>query len=315
VRSAAGRHAGAGAADGLALRYAHPPWLVRRWLQRHARADVESLLVFNQCAPDLAFWPAPDAGDLAAALQSAGVECAPARYVPGALRARGGTLPFTPLHRQGRFTIQDEASQLVVWMLDRPIRGPVLDLCAGSGGKTAQIIAAASPEAFVVAADRSRRALRALRVRLRQRRLAPPALLAADGEAGGALRAQFRVVLLDAPCTGTGVLRRRPEIKERLEPADLINLAARQDRLLEEAAQRTAPGGELLYAVCSLEPEEGEERVESFLRGHAEFERAGPGEEFPGGARALLTARGDLCTLPWRHEVDGFFASRLRRRR
>jgi len=302
-------------AEALARRYAHPPWLVRRWLERYGAAATGSLLEFDQRAPELALWPAPDAGDLGGALQAAGVECAPARFVPGALRARGGTLPFTPLHRQGRLTIQDEASQLVIWMLERPIRGPVLDLCAGSGGKTAQMIAAASPSAWVVAGDRSRLALRALRARLRRRRLPPPALLGVDWESGGALRSRFEVVLLDAPCTGTGVLRRRPEIKERLRPSDIGHLTARQDRLLEEAARRTAPGGELLYAVCSLEPEEGEERVEAFLRGHPEFERAGPADGFPAGARTLVTSRGDLRTLPWRDEVDGFFASRLRRRR
>lgn len=301
-------------AAALALRFAHPEWLVRRWLGRWGREAVEVLLAFAQKAPEVVLWPAPDRGDVGAALRAEGVELEPARYVPGALRARGGTLQFSDLHRAGAFVIQDEASQLVAWMLDRPVRGPALDLCAGTGGKTAQMIAAGAPGTLHVACDRARRPLRALRTRLRRLRLPPPLVVRADWEQGDPLRARFKVVLLDAPCTGTGVLRRRPEIKERLRPSDLSDLVARQDRLLEAAARRTAPRGELLYAVCSLEPEEGIERVEAFLGRHPEFERAGPGEAFPAGARALLDERGDLRTLPWRDGVDGFYAARLRPR-
>ncbi len=304
--------AGASEEQSLAWRYAHPSWLVRRWLERWGAGTVEALLAWNQEPPEVALWPAPGRGDLGAELAAAGVDCGPALHVPGALRARGGALSSSVLHREGRLVIQDEGSQLVAWLLERPIVGPVLDMCAGSGGKTAQMVAAASPGAVHVATDRARRPLRALRARLSRLGL-PGALVAcADWEEGEAVRRRFNVVLVDAPCTGSGVLRRRPEIKERLRESDIAALCARQDRLLEAAARLTAPGGELVYAVCSLEPEEGALRIEAFLRRHPEYERAGPGGAFPAGAGALLSPEGDLCTLPWRDKADGFYAARLR---
>jgi 16S rRNA (cytosine967-C5)-methyltransferase len=306
--------AGAEEAEALALRYAHPAWLVKRWLRRWGPQAAEALLVFDQEPPEVALWPAPDRGDVRARLAGPGVDLLPARFVPGALRARGGALAFSEPHRRGDFLIQDEASQLVAWMLERPLRGPALDMCAGSGGKTAQIAAAAAPGALLVAADRDRRPLRALRRRLERLGLPAPARLRCDWEAASPLRRSFAAVLLDAPCAGTGVLRRRPEIKERLQEADLRDLAGRQERLLAAAADLTAPGGELVYAVCSLEPEEGEQRIEGFLERRPEFARAGPAPAFPACAAGLLDARGDLRTLPWRDGVDGFFACRLRRR-
>jgi 16S rRNA (cytosine967-C5)-methyltransferase len=306
--------AGAPVAEALALRFAHPSWLVERWLRRWGREAVEDLLAFDQRPPEVALWPAPGRGDVASALRAEGVDLDLARFVPGALRARGGALQFSEPHRRGAFIIQDEASQLVVWMFDWPLRGAILDLCAGSGGKSAQLAAAAAPGALRVASDRRLRPLRALRVRLRRLGLEPPLILEADWEEGEALGSRFNAVLLDAPCTGSGVLRRRPELKERLRPADLEDLGRRQRRLLEAAARRTAPGGELVYAVCSLEPEEGERQMEAFLAEHPEFEPAGPGAQFPAGGRSLLDAAGALRTLPWRDEIDGFYAARLRRR-
>ena len=120
-------------------------------------------------------------------------------------------------------------------------------------------------------------------------------------------------MLLDAPCTGTGVLRRRPEIKLRLQLCDVHRLARLQERLLEVAAGMTAPRGQLVYAVCSLEQEEGAHRVDEFLRRHPEFKRAAAGSCFPRSAGALLDRCGDLVTLPWRDRIDGFYACRLKR--
>lgn len=300
-------------AERLALRYAHPVWLVRRWRERWDAPEVEALLTFNQQVPEVSLWPAPDRGDLVASLRRSGVDPEPAHFVPGALRARGGSLAFSPLHEEGAFTIQDEASQLVCWLFERPLRGSVLDLCAGTGGKTAQLASWSAHASLLVASDRSRTALQDLRSRFRRLRLPLPVLLGADWMAGRSLRARFSAVLLDAPCTGTGVLRRRPEIKLRLQPGDVNCLARLQERLLEVAADMTAPRGQLVYAVCSLEREEGVHRVDEFLCRHPEFERAAAGSGFPRSAAALLDGRGDLFTLPWRDRIDGFYACRLRR--
>ncbi len=300
-------------AERLAFRYAHPVWLVRRWRERWGAPEVEALLAFNQQAPEVSLWPAPDRGDLVASLRRSGVEPEPAHFVPGALRARGGSLAFSPLHGDGAFTIQDEASQLVCWLFERPLRGGVLDLCAGTGGKTAQLAGWSAHASLLVASDRSRAALQDLRLRFRRLRLPLPLVLGADWERGQSLRARFSAVLLDAPCTGTGVLRRRPEIKLRLQLSDVERLARLQERLLEVAAAMTAPRGQLVYAVCSLEREEGAHRIDEFLRRHPEFERAAAGSCFPRSAAVLLDRCGDLSTLPWRDRIDGFYACRLKR--
>ncbi|MEE9230869.1 MAG: transcription antitermination factor NusB [Acidobacteriota bacterium] len=300
-------------AERLAFRYAHPVWLVRRWRERWGAPEVEALLAFNQQVPEVSLWPTPDRGDLVAALRRSGVDPEPAHFVPGALRARGGSLAFSPLHEDGAFTIQDEASQLVCWLFERPLRGAVLDLCAGTGGKTAQLAGWSTQVSLLVASDRNRAALQDLRSRFRRLRLPLPLLLGADWETGQSLRARFSTVLLDAPCTGTGVLRRRPEIKLRLQLCDVHRLARLQERLLEVAAGMTAPRGQLVYAVCSLEQEEGAHRVDEFLRRHPEFKRAAAGSCFPRSAGALLDRCGDLVTLPWRDRIDGFYACRLMR--
>jgi 16S rRNA (cytosine967-C5)-methyltransferase len=125
-------------------------------------------------------------------------------------------------------------------------------------------------------------------------------------------RGSFEQVLVDAPCSGTGTLRRHPEIRWRLEPSDLKRLARRQRQLLETAAALVVPGGEVVYSVCSLEPEEGEEVVDAFLRSRPEFRLVDPREALPPRARDLVDGRGILRTSPAAGGLDGFFAARLR---
>jgi 16S rRNA (cytosine967-C5)-methyltransferase len=124
-------------------------------------------------------------------------------------------------------------------------------------------------------------------------------------------RGPFDVVLVDAPCSGTGTMRRHPEIRWRLRADELPTLAARQRRLLAAAAALVRPGGALVYAVCSMEPEEGEEVVASFLAEHAAFRRADPRRLLPEGARGLVGEDFALRTAPDLDGMDGFFAARL----
>lgn len=138
-------------------------------------------------------------------------------------------------------------------------------------------------------------------------------LLGADFRSGSPFAGRFPSVLLDAPCTGTGTLRRHPEIRWRLRPEDPQAMARVQAELLEAAAERLEPGGVLVFSVCSLEPEEGRQGVESFLRGHPEF-RLGDVRGFvPAGVHDLTTDGPYLATFPHRGDLDGFFAARLER--
>jgi 16S rRNA (cytosine967-C5)-methyltransferase len=186
--------------------------------------------------------------------------------------------------------------------------GPVLDACAAPGGKAIGL-AWRVPEARpFVAADRNRQRLDRLSEPVSRLGL-DVCLLQADARAPALACA--RTVLLDAPCTGTGVLRRRPDARWRLEQKTLDSLIALQRELLDAAAGLIEPGGLLVYATCSLEPEENEAQVERFLARNREFRRERPE---PGWVPAeAVDEHGDLRVSPWRWDTDGAFASRLRR--
>jgi len=188
----------------------------------------------------------------------------------------------------------------------------VLDLCAAPGGKTAQLAAAS---AQVTAIDVSKRRL--ARVGENLARLGLAAELVAADAAAFTPSAPADVVLLDAPCTATGTIRRHPDIAVLKTPADIAACVALQRRLLDAAATMVAPGGVLIYAVCSLQPEEGPDQVAALLARHAELRRAPVDPAEVAGLADLVTAEGDLRTLPCHLAaeggMDGFYVARLRR--
>ncbi len=211
--------------------------------------------------------------------------------------------------------MQDAAAALPARLL-RPQPGErIADFCAAPGGKTAQLAAAG---ADVMAVDRSAKRLERLRDNLRRLGLAAETRVA---DAATLDEPAFDAVLLDAPCSATGTIRRHPDAPWIKGPADLAKLADLQRRLLDAAARLLRPGGRLVYCTCSLEPEEGERQAESFLSRHAAFERV-PIAADEVGVPDLVTASGDLRTLPShlplpdpaRSGLDGFFAARFLRR-
>jgi len=192
----------------------------------------------------------------------------------------------------------------------------VADLCAAPGGKTAQLAAAG---AIVTAVDRSSSRLTRLKENLERLKLSAQVVA---GDAADFAGGPFDAVLLDAPCSATGTLRRHPDIAVNKRPGDLVTLAALQARLIAHAADLLKPGGTLVYSTCSLEPEEGEQQVERLLAARSDLIRAPivPGEVE--GIDPFITPQGDVRTLPshWmrgeaeRSGLDGFFAARLKRR-
>ncbi len=187
----------------------------------------------------------------------------------------------------------------------------VLDLCAAPGGKTLQLADAGGQ---VTAVDYDKNRLEMVRRNLTRIRLKAD-LVCADGRKYDA--PPFDAVLLDAPCSATGTIRRHPDIALGKGPADAARLAPLQDALLDNAARLTRPGGTLVYAVCSLQPEEGEGRIEAFLARHPDFTRASVTADEIGGLTEAITTAGDLRTLPsflgTLGGMDGFYAARLRR--
>jgi len=187
----------------------------------------------------------------------------------------------------------------------------VLDLCAAPGGKTSQIAERVSPRGEVVALERHRSRARALRENLTNRlRLPGVSVVCGDGR-NPPFGRPFDRVLVDAPCTGLGTLRRRADARWRKEEASIPEMAALQGSLLDAAAPLTRPGGVLVYSVCSLEPEETDEIVDMFLKTHPEFTRENARPFLPTGFKVEEAV---LRAFPHRHGTDGVFAARLRRR-
>jgi 16S rRNA (cytosine967-C5)-methyltransferase len=236
----------------------------------------------------------------------------------GGLRRRaGGRIEELPGFSAGAWWVQDAAASLPARLLPAPplrnIWGKrILDLCAAPGGKTLQLVAAG---AHVTALDRS-----AERLDLVRRNLARLGLKAELVEADGRTfdpGTTFDGVLLDAPCTASGTIRRHPDIAYTKDAGDAARLAPLQDALLAQAAKLTAAGGVLVYAVCSLDPQEGEHRVQRFLDRHPDFRRLAADAAKIGGEDAWITPLGDLRTLPFHMAeaggMDGFYAARLQR--
>lgn len=277
-----------------------PPWLAERWFARlgpvEAVARARALLE----PPPTHVRLNPRVPDALAQLEAAGVETR-ATDVPGALEASGGRL--TDLARRGVLYVQDEGSQLVALLAASD--GLVLDACAAPGGKALLIADAGGPRTRVIAADASRRRVATL-ARLRARWGARNVSVVAASALQPPFAGTFDVVLLDAPCSGLGTLARNPDVRWRLAPEAVLRHADLQRRLIGSVASLVRPGGRLVYATCSLEPEENEDVVERFLEGHAEF----------GTAATPLWARPFRAGSFLRIEPgggDAFFAAPLRR--
>lgn len=297
--------AGADPVGHLATRGSHPAWLVQRWITRWGYAETERLIEANNRRPELYLRPLVAPRDASAALRDAGVEAEPVPFAPRSLRVVGESDVEAVLAAVAA-TVQDPAGALVTDFVAVPPGAMVLDLCAAPGGKT---VGMAENAEFVVAADLSWRRIGRVRQNVQRIGLsAKTGLVVADGR-----RSPFRpvdVVLLDAPCTGTGTLRRHPDGRWRVNEEMLSSLVQLQRELLEAAAGLVPPGGVLVYATCSLEAEENAEQVARFLSGHPEFRPAA----VDGAVDAsLVTAEGFLEVLPQRQGVDGSFAARLRR--
>ena len=297
----------------LALFHSHPEWWVRRLVARTGWEVAEEFLRADNEPAATVLAPRRGETDLARTLAGEGVGVEPCRFAPQALRTVSGVPQKTTAFRSGAFWIQDEASQLAVGLLG-PAAGPrVLDACAAPGGKT---LAAASrvPEGgLIVAVDRSAKRLARLAQNVRRIGVDDVVAVVADMSRPAPFDGGFDDVLVDAPCSGTGTLRRHPEIRWRLAPGDLPVLAERQTKILASAAETVRPGGRLLYSVCSVEPEEGEDVVAAFVAEHPEFAQADPRASLSQAAQELVGPDHALRTTPLNDGLDGFYAALLTR--
>lgn len=301
----------------LAVRYSHPPWLVERWLKRLGEEALELMKAHNQIPPVGIGWNSlrGTEDELERTLTRAGVEWKASPWLPRVYRVRdAGKLLRGPARDRGLFWVMDEAAALVVHLLDPRPGERILDVCAGGGGKAVLAAGFMENRGEIVALDVNSRALQRLRDgsrRLGARIVKPVKQDARD--AAGQFRGWADRVLVDAPCTGLGTVRRRPEIRWHRDPTDIPRLADLQGEILDGVADCVRSRGSLVYAVCSREPEEGEEVIAKFLSRHPEFSCEDTVPSFFREGREALLTRGCVTTWPHRHDTDGFFAVQLRR--
>jgi 16S rRNA (cytosine967-C5)-methyltransferase len=297
----------------LGVYESHPDWIVRRWLDRYGRERTERLLAANNEAAVVSIRVnrrRTTALDLERTLAREGVRVEPGRLSPDCLRLAPGAVPYEiPAFRAGHCTVQDESEALVVPLLNPRPGQRVLDLCAGPGGKLGHIVEWSRGEAQVVGVEIAPSRLERARAGL-ARLGAHADLVNADGRTFGR-PGSFDRVLVDAPCSGLGVLRRRADARWRKTEAVFKEVVPLEKELLEHAAQLVASGGALVYSVCSFEPEECEEQVRAFLARHPVWQVDPPG---PGIPRPAVTREGYVRVLSDEWGTDGVFAVRLRRR-
>ncbi len=295
----------------LSIGLSHPRWMIERWAARLGEAGAEALARTNNEPPPHALrvnpLRAPSRARVLTELSDEGVELRESEIAPGALVIAGGHLtPASRAVRDGWVYLQDESSQLVASLVAARAGDRVLDVGAAPGGKSTAIAASMGNSGLVVAVDLHPARLATLVET--SRRLAANIVRPVAADASRDLPVDegvlFDRVLLDAPCSGTGTLRRNPEIKWRLAAGDLERFADLQGVLLDRAGARVRPGGRLVYSTCSLEPEENEAVVAAFLGRHSDL--ALVPDAVP---ERLRTDDGFLRTWPHRDGADGFFAA------
>ncbi|HET6973340.1 MAG TPA: 16S rRNA (cytosine(967)-C(5))-methyltransferase RsmB [Pyrinomonadaceae bacterium] len=280
----------------IAIQTSHPVWLIDRWASAFGVDEAESFASANNVVPPTAFRVVANRGsqsEVLARLNEAGAVLEPSEVVDGAWRVSNAASLLRELSAAGEIYLQDEASQLVAHELEVKSGERVLDLCAAPGGKTTLLADLSGDDAFIVAGDRSASRMETVAATMRSHQLKSikPVLLDAVDSLPFAA-GSFDKVLVDAPCSGTGTLRRNPEIRWRLAPVDIFTLADQQEQILKRALEMVKPGGRLVYSTCSVEREENEEVVAEVLA---------RGDRF----QLLKTIR----TWPQREGCDGFFVS------
>ena len=307
----------------LAARGAVPRWLAKRFVAAFGD-DADQVLPSLGAPPPRTLRTNLLRGDrdaLREELLAEGVETEPARFAPTALHCLGTEDLFaTEAFADGWFEQQDEASQLAVLATAPPPKGRVLDLCCGSGGKTLGLAAALRNRGAVLATDVHEGRLRELRRRLARAgadNVQPHLLVGADDQRVTRFAASGDRILIDAPCSGTGSWRRRPQARTAIGEADLDDMLRIQRELLDRAAGWLKPGARLVYATCSLLPEENVEQVERLRLAHPSLELVRLAEILGREAAASIAdATGTFLQVrPDTHGCDGFFLAVLRRRR
>lgn len=287
-----------------------PKWLMKLWIEDYGLRPAAEIAQANlaEAALDITL---KDAGEQQYWADTLGASVLPT----GSLRrAAGGNVQDLPSYDDGMWWVQDAAAALPAHLFGRELQGEtVLDICAAPGGKTAQL---AAQGAHVIAVDRSVKRLKRLEENMKRLRLEGQIMTEAADAAVWQPREKAQFVLLDAPCTATGTVRRHPDVLWLKQPQDMESLMATQARILDNAVEMLAPNGVLLYCTCSLQKAEGEQQIERLLAAQGgKIARAPFAPEEIGNVSGILNPEGDLRILPSHLTahggMDGFYIARL----
>jgi len=319
----------------LAVRCSVPTWLSRRWVERLGVASAEAACEGVSVAPPMTLRVNQLVTTREVLLEKfaqAGIAAKPTNVSPfGIVLEDGGPVPSLPGFHEGAFYVEDEAAQLIPLLLDPQPGDSILDACAAPGGKSTHLADLMQNKGTIFAVDRS--GARLDLVRTNCHRLGVQIVVPIVGdirephewvpliETTGTPSVKKATVgdpsvdrmLVDAPCSGLGVLRRHPEAKWRKDERALPRHQALQSQILEAVAPCLRPGGVLVYSTCSTEPEENEDVIERFCRAHAEFQRESVAPWLPPAAQEFVTEQGALSTVGNQFSMDGFYAARLKK--
>lgn len=294
----------------LSAFYSHPSWLVKRYVERFGRDETEKLLIANNEKPYLTLrvnFQLVKPEDFKNLLDSVNLKYSPGRFLTEFFKLQNLTnITAWEYFAKGYFNIQDESAGLACRLLDVRDGMRVLDLCAAPGGKTAYLAALMHSTGEIVAIDRFESRLKLLMNNMK--RLSITNVKTVETDALNYNGDLFDRVLADVPCSGTGTLSKKPDIKWKKDLFDLKGIINTQQKLLHKAAQLVKPGGVLVYSTCSIEPEENIGIVKKFLETHSDFKLVNASDKFP---PEILDENGCVQTFPHRHKMDGAFAAKF----
>ena len=301
----------------IAAKHSQPEWLVEQWLEQLGVNEAQQLAEASSQQPPLTLRVntlRSNRDELLQEFEKQGIEAVPCRFSPDGITLVGRhTISALPGFDDGLFAVQDEASQLAGRLLGAKPGERIWDACCAPGGKSGHIAQLMDDLGELIATDISRSKLTLVQDNFRRLGISSASTAVADLHQPDTFpEGYFDRILLDAPCSGLGVIRRNPEAKWRLFSGDITRLAAVQKTLLKNAAAKLKPGGTLLYSTCSTSEAENELVVEDFLLHHPGFVLENLHELFP-ALNELIAFYGMFRVWPHRHSMDGFFAARIKR--
>lgn len=294
----------------LSVVHSHPSWIVRRWHARFGFEETESLCKANNMRPFLTLRPNPLVTEYTAFandLVEAGIDYRRCFYMKDYVTVRNlPNIKQSGMFQEGRFTIQDESAGLVGLLLSPKPGDTVIDLCSAPGGKALHAAELMGNRGRIIAVDKYETRLNLVRQAAERTRIS--IIECVEGDAGELELEPADKVLADVPCSGLGVLGKKPDIKWKREADDIRKLATLQRAILENAARLVKPGGVLVYSTCTIENEENRDIVLAFLREHQEFTLEHAETLLPS---RVVDEQGFLATFPHKHRMDGAFGARL----